>query len=180
MLDIKPNRTNRVKESFGACHINTPRNQLEIDSNPTRIELEYEIDYARKFFLFDVVPIGAVRMTQSDKWKTNPNHTDPQKRQREAVARYFDFKNKVRQQAHKMNYKMSGILEIVFLVPMPNSWSEKKKSRHNKHPVITRPDIDNYIKSFMDALEIEDGFVWKVIAEKRHAFKGSILVYETN
>ena len=179
MLDIKPNRINRVKESFGACHINMPRNQLEIESLPSS-ELEYEIDYARKFFLFDVVPIGAVRMTQSDKWKTNPNHTDPQKRQREAVSRYFDFKNKVRQQSHQMNYKMSGVLEIVFLVPMPNSWSEKKKSRHNKHPVKTRPDIDNYIKSFMDALEIEDGFVWKVIAEKRHAFKGSILVYEIN
>jgi Holliday junction resolvase RusA-like endonuclease len=180
MPENKINKINRVKESFGACHINTPRTKLEPNSNQTRTELEYEIDYTRKFYLFDVVPMGAVRMTQSDKWKTNPNHSDPQKRQRETVARYFDFKDKVRQQARQMNYKMSGVLEIVFLVPMPNSWSEKKKLRHNKHPVTTRPDIDNYIKSFMDALEVEDGFVWKVITEKRHAFKGSILVYETN
>jgi Holliday junction resolvase RusA-like endonuclease len=63
---------------------------------------------------------------------------------------------------------------------MPFTWSEKKKVRHNKKPVETRPDIDNYVKAFMDGLEVEDGFVWKVIAEKRYAFKGSILVYETN
>ena len=169
-------KSNRVKVSFGKCHINTP----EQTSNTPRINLEYEIDYTRKFFLFDLIPIGAVRMTQSDKWKLNPNHRDPAKRQREVVTRYFDFKDKIKAQTKEMEFKLSGVLEIVFLVPMPFTWSEKKKKLLNKTAVLTRPDIDNYVKSFMDALESEDGFVWKIIAEKRYAFKGSILVYETN
>lgn len=180
MSDNNATKVNRIKNSFGVCHINQPKINLETSSNMLETQTEYAIDYSRKFYLFDVVPMGAVRMSSSDKWKTNPLHKNPQKRQRIVVGKYFNFKNKVRQQALEMNYKMSGILEIIFLVPIPNSWSEKKKIRHNKQPVITRPDIDNYCKAFMDAIEIEDGFVWKIIAEKRHAFKGSILVYETN
>lgn len=170
---------NRVKISFGTCFVNEIKTHSEETRKALETHSEYQIDYSRKFYLFDVIPMGAVRMTQSDKWKTNPNHIDPNKRQREVVTKYFDFKDKIREQAKSMKFKLSGVLEIVFLVPMPFTWSEKKKVRHNKKPVETRPDIDNYVKAFMDALESEDGFVWKTIAEKRYAFKGSILVYET-
>jgi Holliday junction resolvase RusA-like endonuclease len=179
MPELEKSKINRVKESFGVCHINLPQMMTPQMMKP-RNDLEYEIDYTRKFYLFDVIPFGAVRMTQSDKWKTNPNHLDPRKRQREAVTKYFHFKDQIRQQAQEMKFNLSEILEIVFLVPMPFTWSEKKKVRSNKTPVKTRPDIDNYVKGFMDALENEDGFVWKIVAEKRYAFKGSILVYETN
>jgi Holliday junction resolvase RusA-like endonuclease len=116
-------------------------------------------------------------MTQSDRWKTNPKHNDPKKRQREVVTQYFDFKNKIVQQARQMNFQLPEVLEVVFLVPMPFTWSEKKKVRNNKKPVKKRPDIDNYVKAFMDAMSNEDGNIWKIIAEKRYAFRGSILVY---
>ena len=171
---------NRVKNSLGTSYINIPEKHSEDTRKTLGTNSEYKIDYSRKFYLFDVIPMGAVRMTQSDRWKTNPKHTDLNKRQREVVTRYFEFKDSIKKQAEQLKFKVSGVLEIVFLVPMPFTWSEKKKVRHNKQPVETRPDIDNYVKAFMDGLEVEDGFVWKVIAEKRHAFKGSILVYETN
>ena len=45
--------------------------------------------------VFDIVPFPAPRMTKSDKWKTNPNHPDPLKRQRVPVTKYFAFKNKI-------------------------------------------------------------------------------------
>jgi Holliday junction resolvase RusA-like endonuclease len=77
-----------------------------------------------------------------------------------------------------MKYVQENTLEIVFLVPMPNSWSKKKKEKENRMPVKTRPDIDNYVKAFLDALLVEDGHIWKIIAEKRYAFKGSIIVYK--
>jgi hypothetical protein len=48
----------------------------------------------------------------------------------------------------------------------------------NKLPVKTRPDADNYVKAFMDSLAKEDGNVWFIKAEKRHAFQGSIIVYQ--
>ena len=159
-----------VKHSFGQCYLN--------NGNVLTTEVEkYEIDYSRRFYLFDVVPMGAVRMTQSDRWKTNPNHTDLKKRQRSVVTEYFDFKNKIKAQANEMNFQLPQVLDIVFLIPMPFTWSEKKKVRNNKTKVLKRPDIDNLVKAFMDALSVEDGYVWRITAEKRYSFKGSILVY---
>ena len=136
------------------------------------------LDSTRKYFLFDVVPMGAVRMSQSDRWKLNPNHHNILQRQRPEVTRYFSFKRTIKDQAAKMKYVQENTLEIVFLVPMPNSWSKKKKEKENRMPVKTRPDIDNYVKAFLDALLVEDGHIWKIIAEKRYAFKGSIIVYK--
>lgn len=121
--------------------------------------------------------MGAVRMTKSDRWKTDPKHPDPLKRQREVVARYFEFKRTLFHQAKSIGFILPPRLEVVFLVPMPSSWSEKKKQRMNRMPVQTRPDIDNYVKAFMDSLAVEDGFVWKTDAEKRYAYHGSILAY---
>ena len=65
--------------------------------------IKYEIDYNRDFYLFDIIPMGAVRMTKSDTWKLNPNHADPKKRQRKSVTKYFEFKNNIKFQAEKMN-----------------------------------------------------------------------------
>ena len=154
MTDKQQDKINiRIKNSFGTCYVNSLKEHSDNTQNTPEIQPEYQIDYSRKFYLFDVIPMGAVRMTQSDKWKTNPNHLDPKKRQREAVTKYFDFKNKIREQAEFMKFKLTGVLEIVFLVPMPFTWSEKKKVRHNKKPVETRPDIDKYVKALMDAFE---------------------------
>jgi len=159
-----------IKYSFGKCHFNNGKSLI------TEVE-KYEIDYDKRFYLFDVVPLGAVRMSQSDKWKTNPNHLDPKKRQRAVVTEYFNYKNKVKAQAIEMNFELPQVLDIVFLIPMPFTWSEKKKVRNNKTKVLKRPDIDNLVKAFMDALSVEDGYVWKIQAEKRYAYNGSILVY---
>ena len=141
-------------------------------------EVPFELDHSRKIYIFDVIPMGAVRMTQSDKWRNNPEHENIIKRQRKEVTRYYKLKDDIRSQAIQMNYEQLDTLEIIFLVPMPTSWSEKKKFAMNKLPVKTRPNIDNYIKAFMDALLKEDSNFWRVVSEKRYAFKGSIIVYK--
>lgn len=140
-------------------------------------EKPYELDHTRKFYLFDVVPVSAPRMTQSDRWKTNPNHPDPRKRQRPAVQAYFKYKNELVRQANILGFEMSSTLDVVFIVPMPNSWSDKKKSRMNGMPCQTKPDTDNYIKAIKDTFCKNDSHVWKVIAEKRWGFKGSVLIF---
>jgi Holliday junction resolvase RusA-like endonuclease len=117
-------------------------------------------------------------MTKSDRWKINPNHIDPRKRQRPAVTRYFDFKNKVVKECNKVGYVMKNHIDVVFFLPMPDSWSTKKKELYNGKPHKSRPDIDNIVKGLMDAVKKEDGDVWSVKAEKRYAYKGSILIYE--
>jgi len=162
---------NRNKTSLGNIYTNNLERSLE-DNSPI------QLDTSRKYYIFDIIPMGAVRMSQSDRWKTNPEHKDINKRQRSEVTRYFKFKNELQRQAKHLNYTIYNTLDIVFCVPMPSSWSQKKKTQLIGHPVRTAPDLDNYIKAFMDALLINDGHIWKITAEKRYAYLGSIIVYQ--
>jgi len=161
----------KIQSSFGSFVHNTGSKKTNIEALP------FELDQTREFYIFDVIPMGAVRMTNRDRMFTNPNHPNPLKRQRVEVTRYFDYQNRLWEQYASKPFKFPNELEIVFLLPMPSSWSEKKKVKMNKMPCLTRPDIDNLVKGFMDALKIEDGNVWKVIAEKRYAYKGSVLLF---
>ncbi len=161
----------RIQTSLGVSYIN--------DGEPTIIKEEpYEIDYSRRFIVLDVIPMGAPRMTQSDRWKTNPNHKDPRKRQRDVVTRYFNLKNTLVEICDKYKFSMSNSLDIVFLIPMPKSWSKKKKEKMNKMPHKSKPDLDNLIKGVKDALKKDDSDVWIYNnPQKRWAYKGSIIIY---
>jgi len=148
------------KLSIGKCYSNNlPLEKLEITP--------FELDYSKRIYVFDIIPMGAVRQTHADKWKNRPE-----------VVRYRNFKTTLQVQAKQMQFICAETISVIFCVPMPISWSEKKRNELNKMPCKTRPDIDNYVKGFMDALLIEDGFVWQINAQKRYAFQGSIIVYQ--
>jgi Holliday junction resolvase RusA-like endonuclease len=150
-----------------------------VPGTPTILsEEKYSIQRNRSYYLFDVIPMGAVRMTQSDKWRTNPNHPDPNRRQRESVRAYFKFKNELFDQAIEMKFELSTFLDAVYFMPMPQSWSDKKKETMVGMPCKVRPDTDNITKAVKDALKVEDGDVWWEKAEKRWAYYGSILIYK--
>lgn len=163
--------SNRIKNSFGQCHFNDGKQNI-ISSE------KYVLDHSRRFYLFDVIPIGAPRMTQSDKWKTNPNHIDPNKRQRAVVTNYFAFKNTLLWQAKEMNFELGQILDAVYLIPMPNSWSEKKKERMNGLPCEVKPDTDNITKGVKDTFRKNDSDIWYEKAQKHWAYKGSIILFQ--
>lgn len=158
------------KHSLGQTHFN-PGTRIDQTEKP------FVLDNSRCYYIFDVVPVGAVRMTKRDTIFTNPNHPDPKKRQREAVARYFEFQNTVWQQYRDFKLALPDHFEIVFCVPMPSSWSDKKKTKFNRMPCKSRPDVDNYLKAFMDTIKIEDGSVWKCPVQKIYAYKGSIILF---
>lgn len=103
-------------------------------------------------------------MTKSDKWKKRP-----------AVVRYFNFKDAI-------NAEFTGTLEpvfkVIFYVPMPKSWSDKKRREMSNKPHQQKPDIDNYLKAFMDALCLDDSYVYDVHAKKFWANTGSIELTE--
>jgi len=161
----------RIKSSFGKCHFNdgTP---LDIDNSI------YKLDNTRRFYLFDIIPMGAPRMTQSDKWKTNPNHIDPKKRQRTCVTNYFHFKTILLLQAKEMDFTLGKTLDALYLIPMPNSWSAKKKERMNGLPCEVKPDTDNITKGICDTFSKSDSDIWYQKAEKRWAYKGSIIIFQ--
>ena len=162
----------RIRNSFGKCHFNKG------SIFTVNEELPYELDNSRQFYLFDIIPMGAVRMTVSDKWKTNPNHPDPKKRQRKTVGEYFNFKNSILLQAKSIKFELKTTLDVLFLIPMPNSWSNKKKEKMNGLPHKQKPDTDNLVKAVKDALKKDDSDVWLEKAEKRWAYKGSIIIFE--
>lgn len=160
----------RIQHSLGSYQFN-PGSKTIIK------EERYVLDMTRSFYIIDVIPMGAPRMTQSDRWKTDPNHPNPKKRQRDVVTRYFNFKNLISLQCNVLGFIMPNCIDVLFLIPMPKSWSKKKKEKLNGMPHKSKPDTDNIVKGLMDALKKEDSDVWKIKSEKRWAYKGSIIIF---
>lgn len=111
---------------------------------------------------YDITPMGKPRMTRSDKWK-----------QRDCVMRYRAFKDECRYKGVELPESNA---HVVFVVPMPKSWSQKKKREMLGAPHRQKPDVDNMLKALMDALFEEDSAVWDVRATKIWGETGSIKV----
>lgn len=115
--------------------------------------------------VFDIIPTPAPRQTQRDRF--NPS---------EAVLRYRAFRDEV---GLKIKVKPSSdFFHVVFLLPMPASWSHKKKRNHVGQPHFVKPDKDNLEKAFIDALyrDRDDAHVWNTASTKLWAYDGAILV----
>lgn len=120
-----------------------------------------------RIYRFDVVPMGKPRQTRSDKWKRRP-----------AVLRYRAFADKLRVEAARTGFrpKEAGMY-LRFWIPMPESWSKKRKRAMIGRPHRQRPDADNLEKAFLDALLEEDSAVWHIAGrEKRWHLHGAIEV----
>ena len=97
--------------------------------------------------IIPITPIGKPRMTKADAWKQRP-----------CVLKYWEYKNKLRELLP--DYEVPEILSgIVFVLPMPTSWSKKKKDQHNNAPHKAKPDLDNIVKGFKDCLCKNDSYV---------------------
>lgn len=114
--------------------------------------------------IYDITPIGKPRMTRSDKWKTRP-----------AVMRYRAFCDEAR--LRKINLPES-VAHITFVMPMPLSWSKKKREQFNGKPHQSKPDCDNMLKALMDALFDDDSSVWDCRITKLWGEKGQIIIRE--
>ena len=113
--------------------------------------------------ILNVAPFAKPRMTQRDRWA-----------KRQIVKDYFAFRDTVKQEIERLlalqnnddKNKSWEELDIVFFIPMPKSWSKKKRSEMAGTPHKQRPDLDNYIKGLLAALLEEDCKVWRVSARK--------------
>ncbi|MGM8949042.1 RusA family crossover junction endodeoxyribonuclease [Enterobacter asburiae] len=114
--------------------------------------------------IYDVTPIGKPRMTRADKWKTRP-----------AVMHYRAFCDEAR--LRKIYLPESGA-HITFVMPMPPSWSKKRREQFNGKPHQSKPDCDNMLKALMDALFDDDARVWDCRITKLWGEKGQIIIRE--
>ncbi len=111
---------------------------------------------------YNIPPVAKPRMTQRDKWAKRP-----------AVIKYRQFCDRVR--FARMQLYPCG-LHITFVVPMPGSWSERKKAAFDGQPHQQRPDLDNYLKAVLDAVYSEDSHIWDMRITKIWGREGKIIV----
>lgn len=111
--------------------------------------------------VYDIVPVGKPRMTQSDRWKKRP-----------AVMRYWAFKDEVQLKIKELPIPY----HVIFLIEMPKSWSKKKRLEMVGTPHRSRPDKDNLEKALLDALYEDDSAVWDGRVTKLWGEKGQIIV----
>ena len=118
----------------------------------------------------NIKPMSAIRMTQRGKWVNT------------SAIRYLNYKRDVGYQLKEQCLKpLEGAvrLDMTFYMPMPDSWSRKRKSAHAGLPVTAKNgDIDNLCKGLMDAANgivyADDCQVTDVTMRKRYAYQGSI------
>lgn len=111
----------------------------------------------------EINPVSKPRMTQRDKWAKRP-----------CVVRYYSFKDELRRAWGCK--EVPDQLNLIFYLPMPSSWSKKRRNQMLGKPHQSKPDIDNLIKSFLDCLLENDARIWDVKASKRWAERGAIEV----
>jgi Holliday junction resolvase RusA-like endonuclease len=133
---------------------------------------------AKPLIVFDIDPIGAPRMTKSDQWKSDPYHQDAKKRQRKPVTQYFRFKNDIKAQATKMNFVLPESFHALCVIPMPHSWSDKKKGLMDGGRHQQKPDWDNIGKAICDTLMSNDAVIWDCRITKYWGRSGKIIIYK--
>lgn len=94
-----------------------------------------------------ICPMGAVRQNRSDAWRKRP-----------AVLRYRAYKDAIRASYRSsVNRIIDPVgVDIVAWLPMPASWSEKKRREMDGKYHRQKPDKDNIEKGVLDALFTDD------------------------
>ena len=111
---------------------------------------------------FDITPVPKPRQTQRDRWL-----------KRACVMRYRAFADEVRLQ--KVPLPEAGA-HVVFCMPMPKSWSKKKRAAMEGSPHKQRPDCDNLFKALADAIYSEDSHIHDIRITKVWGIKGQIII----
>lgn len=123
-------------------------------------------------FIFDGDPVAKPRQTRSDKWK-----------KRVPVEKYRGFADLLRLQLNvqgwqKINPKPVA-LELHFYISPPKKLEKQVRESEQTGSLIyhnQKPDIDNLIKSVLDALYEEDKTVHTITAKKFYRIKPGIRI----
>lgn len=118
----------------------------------------------REYWL-KVTPVAKPRQTRADVWKKRP-----------AVMKYRAFADKLRAEAKRTGLvPVADGMEMIFYLPMPASWSKKKRQKMSHAPHQQKPDLDNLVKAVFDALCADDSHIWRLRGvSKRWAHEGIV------
>lgn len=119
-----------------------------------------------RILVLPITPVPKPRMTQRDKWQKRP-----------AVMAYRAFADDIRAELAAVGVTLpSAGLSVRFDLPMPASWSKRRRAEMRGKPHQQKPDWDNLAKALFDAaMPEDDSKVWQIAGiEKRWANTGSI------
>lgn len=96
---------------------------------------------------YTITPVAKPRMTGRDRWARRPE-----------VLRYWAFKDEVLKKG--LTFPWRGA-HIIFNIPMPKGWSEKKKLKMDgqPHEQKRKNDLDNLMKALGDSVYGEDSYI---------------------
>ena len=84
------------------------------------------------------------------------------------LERYNKYKIDLSALAKMKNFNMPPVgASITFFIPVPPSWSKKKKKLYHGRFHQSKPDIDNLQKAFLDSLMKEDKQIAHLEVQKR-------------
>jgi len=86
---------------------------------------------------------------------------------------YWDYSDKLKELAVKL--AESG-QRVVFIMPMPKSWSKKKKTERRGTPHHQTPDTDNMLKALWDSVLKQDCKLWHTEVLKLWGDVGMIVI----
>lgn len=116
-------------------------------------------------YTIPITPVSKPRMTKSDRWK-----------KRACTEKYWTYKNGLR--ALFSAAQLPSNYHLIFVIPMPKSWSNRKRAEMAGKPHQSKPDKDNLEKGFLDALFDDDAAVWDGRVTKFWGYEGRIYVTE--
>lgn len=108
--------------------------------------------------VLNVCPVGKPRMTQRDKWI-----------KRDCTSKYWTFCDQLRIEILRNKLVVTNAFKVNFYLPIPDSYGIKKKNSYENRPHDKKFDLDNMIKSVMDALYANDSTVYHVEAYKYYS-----------
>lgn len=111
---------------------------------------------------YKITGMGKPRMLRHKRWSAPA-----------AVERYWQFKELVK--LHHVTLPESSY-HLIFILPMPKSWSKKKKAEKAGTAHQQKPDKDNLEKALLDAVFDDDSKVWDSRVTKVWGYEGKIII----
>ena len=125
--------------------------------------------------ILPITPIAAPRQNRNSRF--NP-------KKKAVIERYIAWKTAVVYLAKQAGVDFSqDELHVVFILPMPKSWSPKKQRDFAGTPYKReRNDTDNLVKALKDAFWPKssggDGHIWRESQERRWGYEGKIVIQQ--
>lgn len=116
-----------------------------------------------KKVILNITPITHVRTTQGDRVffripreKLRPSGLKRLLR----IEKYNNYKISLLAEAKAKGFKIPHQgASIKFFIPVPKTWSKKKKKQYHQTLHQSRPDLDNLLKAMTDSLCEEDKYI---------------------